>query len=340
MLHTQLAKDFSVSRIGLGCSSMSHGYGPDGRDDEASVEVLHRAFDLGVNLFDTAEVYGPYANESLLGRALRPHLSKVKIATKCGLMPLPDGRFRRNGRPEHLKKACDGSLRRLGVDSIDLYQLHRVDPEVSIEETWGALSELVAAGKVRALGVSHATLAELDVIHSIHPLTAVQYELSVWAKTNADTILPWCRDHQVGFMAFAPIGRGFLSGTVSRTSLAANDSRTRDPRFEKRAMDANNSIVDGLRKISDVRMVTPAQVAIAWTLAQGDNVVPIPGTRRKRWLEENLAACNIALTGPELKILDELPVATGEMCWDADRAGHSRDCDAAAATQSTDSSHR
>ena len=319
MAHTKLTNSFTVSEIGLGCSSMSHGYGPLERDDEESVRVLHRAVELGVNLFDTADAYGPFSNEQLLGRALAPNRDEVRIATKCGLVARPDGKFSRNGRPEYLRSACEGSLRRLQVDAIDLYQLHRVDPAVPLAESWGALSELVSEGKVRALGISHATRDELEQIHSIFPITAVQYELSVWVTQTLDDILPWAQKNGVGFLAFAPIGRGYLSGLLEHDQLDERDSRQRDPRFASDAMRNNEAIVQGLHRVASRHGATPAQVAIAWTLTQGDNVVPIPGTRHLHWLEENVAAADLQLTEEDLRDIEALPSATGEMRWDGIR---------------------
>ncbi|AVZ73115.1 aldo/keto reductase [Streptomyces lunaelactis] len=321
MWEIKLADGFTVSALGLGCSSMSHGYGPGDRDDEESAKVLHRAVDLGITLFDTADVYGPFTNEELLGRTLEPYRDRIRFATKCGLIARPDGNLTRNGRPEHLRAACEASLRRLRTDAIDLYQLHRIDPDVPLAETWGALGELVTEGKVRALGISHATTAELDLVHRVFPLTTAQYELSVWAPENGAEVLPWCRAHGVGFLAFAPIGRGFLSGKVSHDSLYTGDSRNRDPRFDLDAMQANEVILAGLRDVCARHggAVTPSQVAIAWVLAQGPDVVPIPGTRRLRWLEENAAAAELRLTEEDMQQLDRLPSAIGEMRWDAVR---------------------
>ncbi|MGW4377198.1 aldo/keto reductase [Streptomyces albidoflavus] len=319
MWETKLAEGFFVSALGLGCSSMSHGYGPESRDDEESARVLHRAVELGITLFDTADVYGPFTNEELLGRTLAPYGDAVRIATKCGLIALPDGKLTRNGRPEHLRAACEASLRRLGGEAIDLYQLHRIDPDVPAAETWGALGELVTEGKVRALGVSHATRDELDLLHRVFPLTTVQYELSVWATRSRDEILPWCHENGVGFLAFAPIGRGYLSGKIDAASLYAGDSRRRDPRFRAEAVRANGAILAGLREVGERHGATPSQVAIAWVLAQGPEVVPIPGTRRRHWLEENVAAATLQLTEDDLHQLDHLPTATGEMRWDSVR---------------------
>ncbi|MER5628383.1 aldo/keto reductase [Streptosporangium sp. NPDC002544] len=320
MRTTNLTDGFSVSAIGLGCSSMSHGYGPTERDDEESVRVIHRAVSYGIDIFDTADVYGPFTNELLLGRALRSHRDDVTIATKCGLVVMPDGKFHRNGRPDYLRAACEGSLQRLQVDVIDLYQLHRVDPAVPLVETWGALGELVTEGKVRALGISHATCDELELLHSVFPITAVQYELSVWATANREDVLPWSQKNNVGFLAFAPLGRGYLSGKIDHSAIGTEDSRNRDPRFLPDAMSANHAIVEGLRRVGARHGATPAQVAIAWTLAQGDNVVPIPGTRKLHWLRDNAAAVDLHLTSEDLRDIDDLPQAVGEMSWDQFRS--------------------
>lgn len=327
MRRTTLTGDLSVSAIGLGCSSMSHGYSPVGRDDAESVRVIYRALELGITLFDTADAYGPFRNEELLGKALAPYRQQALIATKCGLVAAPDGTFSRNGRPEYLRAACEGSLRRLRVEAIDLYQLHRVDPAVPIEETWGALAELVAEGKVRALGISHATSEELDRVHGVFPISAVQYELSVWATRSRDEVLPWCRKNRVGFLAFAPVGRGYLSGRVDPTKLDPEDSRYRDPRFRASATGTNRAIVEGLRAVGRRHAATPAQVAIAWTLAQGGDIVPIPGTRHRHWLDENAAAVDLQLTDADLREINELPAPAGEMSWDRRRpttAGRAR----------------
>lgn len=320
MRRTNLTDTLSVSAIGLGCSSMSHGYAPNDRDEEESARVLRRAAELGIDLFDTADVYGPYTNEELLGRTLKPYRREMTIATKCGLVSMPDGRFSRNGHPEHLRAACEGSLRRLQVEAIGLYQLHRIDPAVPLAETWGALGELVTEGKVLALGISHATPEELDEVHAIFPITAVQYELSVWARQSLEEILPWSQKHGAGFLAFAPIGRGYLSGRqLNHATLSAEDSRSRDPRFDPVTAHANQAIVDGIREVGLRHGRTPAQVAIAWTLAQGHNVVAIPGTRRRHWLEENAVAVDLELTPDELRDICNLPTAVGDMSWDNPR---------------------
>ncbi|MGW0809539.1 aldo/keto reductase [Nonomuraea sp. NPDC002799] len=323
MRTTQLTDGLSVSAIGLGCSSMSHGYGPAERDDEESVRVIRQAVEYGVTIFDTADIYGPYANERLLGQALKDCGDRVTIATKGGLVVGPDGKFQRDGRPEHLRAACDASLRRLRVEAIGLYQLHRVDPDVPLVETWGALGELVTEGKVRALGISHATCEELELLHSVFPIAAVQYELSVWATASRADVLVWSRKHGVGFLAFAPLGRGYLPGTLGGTVLDTGDSRRRDPRFLPEAMRANTAIVEGLRTIGARHGATPAQVAIAWTMAQGDNVVPIPGTRKLQWLTDNVAAADLRLTADDLREIEELPPPVGEMTWDRYRVADS-----------------
>jgi aryl-alcohol dehydrogenase-like predicted oxidoreductase len=317
----KLTDGFSASELGLGCSSMSHGYGPAERDDDESLRVLRHAVELGINLFDTADVYGPFTNELLLGRALADHRTGVQIATKCGLVTRPDGKLGRNCSPQYLRQACEGSLRRLGVDAIDLYQLHRVDPDVPIEESWGALAELVAEGKVRALGISHATLDEIERIHAIFPIAAVQYELSVWVTASLADILPWTQANDVGFLAFCPIGRGFLSGRLGPGSITDGDSRRGDPRFASDAMLRNWAIVDGLNRIAARHGATAAQVAIAWIMTKGDNIVPIPGTRRLRWLRENAAAADLRLTEADLRDIAALPPSTAEMSWDRIRAG-------------------
>ncbi|GAA4542206.1 aldo/keto reductase [Amycolatopsis samaneae] len=321
MRHTRLAENLSVGEIGLGCSSMSYGYGParTAQDHEESARTLRRAVELGVSVFDTADVYGPYTNEQLLGEALAPVREETTIATKVGLLLRPDGTLERNGRPEYLREACEGSLRRLGVEAIGLYQLHRVDPAVPLEETWGALGELVTEGKVLGLGISHATAEELERIHALFPITAVQYELSVWERRNLAEILPWTWKNDVGFLACCPIGRGYLSGRIAGDELVAGDSRRRDPRFEAEALAHNQHIVDGIRRVAARHGATPAQVAIAWVTTHGDNVVPIPGTRRVRWLEENAGAAGLRLSTEDLRDIDNLPVAIGEKRWDEHR---------------------
>lgn len=315
MANALVADGLKVTAVGLGCMPMSHAYTPVERDDAESVRVIHRAIELGVTVFDTADVYGPYINEQLLGRALKGHRDEVVLATKCGLVPGPGSLLSRDGRPEHIRAACEDSLRRLQTDCIDLYQLHRIDPEVPIEETWGAMGELAAAGKVRGLGICHASVDELRRAHLIFPIASVQYELAIWAPYARDDVLPWCRDNTVAFLAFSPLGRGFLAGTLVAARFEENDSRSRDPRFTPEAMSANVRIVEGIRPIAQRHEATLAQVALAWVFAQGDQVVPIPGTKKRRWLEENTAAVHLRLTPEDLRELDALPVPVGTQRW-------------------------
>jgi aryl-alcohol dehydrogenase-like predicted oxidoreductase len=306
-----LANRLEVGVVGLGCMPMSHAYTPMDRDDAESIRVIRRAIELGITLFDTADIYGPFSNEKLLGRALRRRRERATIATKCGLVPGPGIQLSRNGRPEHLRKACEDSLARLQTDYIDLYQLHRVDPEVPLEESWGALAELVRAGKVQALGISHATINELSRAHAVHPIACVQHELSIWAQHACTDVLPWCQHNNVGFLAFFPIGRGYLSGAMGTTRFDNCDARSRDPRFTPLAMRANQRIIEGMRSAAARHDATLAQVAIAWVLSQGEQVVPIPGTKRRRWLEENAGAADLKLSTEDLDELAALPPPVG-----------------------------
>jgi aryl-alcohol dehydrogenase-like predicted oxidoreductase len=300
-----------VGEIGLGCMGMSFAYDAEHRDDHASVAAIHRAIEVGVTLFDTADVYGPHTNEVLVGRALREHRADVVIATKCGIVHSPDFNHGRNGSPEHVRASCDASLQRLGTDVIDLYQLHRVDPEVPIEETWGAFVGLVDAGKARAIGLSEVTLDELQRCHALHPVATVQSEFSLWTREWADDVLPWCRDNGVGFLPFSPLGRGFLTGTVDTTTIAADDYRARLPRFAADAAAHNEAIVDRVRAIALRYDATPAQVALAWLLTQGEQVVPIPGTKRAARIEENTAAADLVLSDDDVAALTALPAPVG-----------------------------
>jgi aryl-alcohol dehydrogenase-like predicted oxidoreductase len=315
MRKTLLQDNLKLGTIGLGCMSMSHAYTPLERDDAESISVIHRAIDLGVQLFDTADIYGPFTNEELLGKALNGRREQVTIATKCGLITQPDGKLDRNGRPKYIRAACEGSLRRLQTDVIDLYQLHRVDPEVPLAETWGAMAELVAEGKVRALGFSHGTVEELETAHAVFPISATQYELSIWAAYTKEDVLPWCAERGIAFLAFSPIGRGFLTGTLNGSRFDGDDSRSRDPRFTSDAMAANQAIVDGVRAVAGRTGATPAQVAIAWVLAQGEQVIPIPGTKKVHKLEENFAAAEVKLSDDDIRDLAALPVPAGHRRW-------------------------
>jgi aryl-alcohol dehydrogenase-like predicted oxidoreductase len=294
---------------------MSWAYNPEDRDDERSIGVIHRALELGVTLIDTADVYGPFTNEELVGRALSDRRADAVLATKCGLevQAVEPLQMARNGRPEHVREAIDASLRRLGTDHVDLYQLHRVDPGVPVAETWGAMAEVVAAGKARAIGMSEATAEELAAAHAIHPVASLQSELSLWERGPVDDgVLDWCREHGAAFIPFAPLGRGFLTGQVTRETISAGDMRGSNPRFAPEAMDHNRAIVDRVRAVAERHDATPGQVALAWLLAQYDAMVPIPGTRRPERLEENAAAARLALTPEDLAELDALPAPTGE----------------------------
>jgi aryl-alcohol dehydrogenase-like predicted oxidoreductase len=299
-----------VGAVGLGCMGMSWAYGAGERDDETSVRVIRRALELGVTLIDTADVYGPFINEELVGRALEGHRDDAFLATKVGLV-VGSGGMGRDGRPEHVREGIDASLHRLRTDRIDLYQLHRVDEDVPVEETWGAMADLVAEGKVRYLGMSEVGVAELDKAHAIHPVTTVQSELSLWTRDPLAEVLPWCAGNGAGFLPFAPLGRGFLTGTVTSSDFDSTDFRARNPRFTAEAMAANTALVDRVKAVADRVGATPAQIAIAWVLAQGGFVVPIPGTKKLRYLEDNAAAAFVPLTADDLAELDALPAAVG-----------------------------
>jgi aryl-alcohol dehydrogenase-like predicted oxidoreductase len=302
-----------VGAIGLGCMGMSWGYTAAERDDSASVAVLHRALEIGVTLVDTADVYGPFHNEELVGRALRARRDHAVLATKAGLVADDQRSITRNGRPEHLRAACEASLQRLDTDHVDLYQLHRVDPDVPIEESWGAMAELVAAGKVRALGLSEVGVEELERAHAVHPVSSLQSELSLWTRGPInDGTLDWCVQHGAAFLPFAPLGRGFLTGTLRPGSFADDDFRAANPRFSDEAMAANQAIVDAVRTVAARHEASAAQVALAWLLALGEAVLPIPGTKRLTYLEENAAAAQLDLTPADLAELDALPTASGE----------------------------
>ena len=315
MLFRQL-RDLSVSALGLGCMGMSEFYGPT--NDEESIATIHRFLDLGGNFIDTADMYGPFKNEVLVGQAIAGRRSDVVLATKFGNERGADGSFKGvNGRPEYVKAACDASLQRLGVDYIDLYYQHRVDRNVPIEETWGALKELVEAGKVRHLGISEASATTIERANAVHPITAVQSEWSLWTREiETNGVLAKVRELGIGFVPYSPLGRGFLTGVVtSLDSLAADDRRRTYPRFNDENFARNYAIVDAVKLIADRLIITPAQLALAWVLAQGNDVVPIPGTRKISRLEENLGSLEITLTEREIRELDEVApvgVAHGE----------------------------
>lgn len=301
-----------VGEIGLGCMPMNWAYVGDSSDVE-SIDVIHRALDLGVTLLDTSDVYGPFTNEELIGRALEGHRDGAVIATKAGLVVGPNGGYpmQNDGRPEHIREAIDDSLRRLRTDVIDLYQLHRIDPNVPLEESWGAMAGLVTAGKVRALGMSESNIDELERAQAIHPVSTVQSEFSLWFTERLNDVVPWCEVNNTAFIPFAPLGRGFLTGTMANAPVDPADFRSTLPRFTQTAIDANQTVVDRVRAVAERHHATPAQIALAWVLAQGPHIVPIPGTRRLRHLEENAAAAAIRLNAHDLAELDELPDVTG-----------------------------
>jgi len=301
----------SVAAVGLGCVGMSAEYNTADIDDDRSLAVLARAVELGVTLFDTADAYGPFTNERLVGRGLQGRGSEVAIATKVGLVM--DGlAARRRADPAHIRASCEGSLRRLGIDAIDLYYLHRVDPAVPLEESWGAMAELVAAGKARALGLCEVTTPQLDRAQPIHPVSAVQSELSLWTRGPLDGAVGWCAAHGAAFVAYAPLGRGYLTGTVLRPAFQPDDIRFANPRFTAEAIERNQALLAVIRRVARRHGATLAQVAIAWTLAQGQHVLAIPGTKRITYLEENCAAAELELSQEDLAALDAMPQATGD----------------------------
>jgi aryl-alcohol dehydrogenase-like predicted oxidoreductase len=304
-----------VSAIGLGCMGMSQSYGVP--DDDESIRTIHRALDIGVTFLDTAAIYGNGRNEELVGRAIRGRRGEVVLATKCGIVPDPATKeIVADGSPEHIRTSCDESLKRLGVDVIDLFYLHRIDARTPIEESVGAMRDLVQAGKVRFIGLSEAAPSTLRRAQKVHPIAALQSEYSLWAREVEAEVLPTCRELGIGVVPFSPIGRGFLAGTVTSTeALPANDMRHRMPRFQAENLQRNLALVEQVEDIAAVKQCTAAQIALAWLLAKGDDIVPIPGTKRRSYLEQNAAAADITLNASEIAILDERfapGVASGE----------------------------
>jgi aryl-alcohol dehydrogenase-like predicted oxidoreductase len=308
--------------IGLGCMGMTFSYDMETpRDEATSVAVIHRALEEGMTLIDTADAYGPHTNEELVGRALAGRRDRAVLATKVGLLTdsvevadpgSGSPGAGRDGRPEHVRRSIDGSLRRLGTDHVDLYQLHRVDPRVPLEETWGAMAETVAAGKARHIGLSEVTVAEIKRAQAVHPVTSVQSELSLWTRDALAGVLPYCQEQGIAFLAFAPLGRGFLTGRFgSPGDLPRDDFRRGLPRFQEGALRANLAIVARVREVAKSAAATPAQVALAWVLAQGRHVVPIPGTKTLRYLMDNAGAADTTLSVVDLAALDALPAPQG-----------------------------
>jgi len=303
MKERTLGQGLKVSAQGLGCMGMSEFYGVG--DDVESIATIHEALDLGVTFIDTADMYGPYKNEVLVGKAIADRRDSVVLATKFGNQRGDDGSFLGvNGKPEYVLKSCDDSLQRLGVDYIDLYYQHRVDRTVPIEETWGAMKSLVEAGKVRYLGISEASPQTIEKAHAVHPMSAVQSEYSLWTRDPEDGVLAMCRKLGIGFVAYSPLGRGFLTNDVDSVGTGEKDFRKMYPRFSGEARDENKKLVMAMDHIASEKGVTLAQLSLAWVLAKGEDIVPIPGTKRRKWLRENVGALEVVLSNDEVTALE------------------------------------
>jgi aryl-alcohol dehydrogenase-like predicted oxidoreductase len=314
-----LLGNLEVSRIGLGAMGMSHGYTGAGSDDDESIRTIHRALDLGVNFIDTAEIYGPYINEELVGRAIKGRRDEVVLATKFGLVSHSGaGPWNLDSSPANIRTAVEGSLQRLGTDHIDLYYQHRVDPSTPIEDTVGAVADLITEGKVRHIGLSEAWVDTIRRAHAVHPITALQSEYSLWTRDQEPEVLPLLRELGIGFVPYSPLGKGFLTGTIRSTDqFDPDDFRATNPRFTGENFQRNLAIADEVKAVADEAGVTPAQVALAWLLTKGTDIAPIPGTRRVSRLEENVAADEVVLTETQLSRLDALTPASGGHHTDA-----------------------